>query len=225
MNSYSGGRFMRKLPSLLHYYCLKLTPFLLLSTISQGTAHENSASADSLTPVSTIAKAFSDKQSNIQVKQKGVITKVLSDDTAGDRHQRMIVRLSNNQTLLITHNIDLAPRVPNPVVGKTLTFYGEYEWNEEGGVVHWTHKDPDGKHIAGWLEYDGKRYSTLNSSVIDKKPTISINNEGFRIDEKINRVNASFSISGRLLSTHSPQVSGINVKKSFTNSRRILSVK
>jgi hypothetical protein len=157
---------MRKPPLSLQSVCLDLILILFFSTISSGTTYQKCASIDSLTPVTTIAKAFADKQSNIQVKQKGVITRILSDDTVGDRHQRLIIRLSNNQTLLITHNIDLAPRVPNPVVGKTLTFYGEYEWNDEGGVVHWTHKDPDGSHVAGWLEYEGKRYSILTSNVL-----------------------------------------------------------
>ncbi|MBN1603700.1 MAG: DUF3465 domain-containing protein [Chitinispirillaceae bacterium] len=87
-----------------------------------------------------------------------MITRILPDDTVGDRHQRMIVRLGNNQTLLIAHNIDLAFRVPNPATGKKLRFCGEYAWNDEGGVVHWTHKDPAGVHDDGYLEYQGKRY-------------------------------------------------------------------
>ena len=105
-----------------------------------------------LTPLSIIADAFANSQSNLQVTQEGCITRILSDDTAGDRHQRIIVRLANDQTLLVTHNIDLAPRVPNPTIRK---------WNEEGGVIHWTHKDPDGLHVEGWLEYEGKRYCSL----------------------------------------------------------------
>ena len=112
----------------------------------------------SLTPISIIEKAFQNQESDLQVTQQGVITAVLADDTDGDRHQRMIVRLDNGQTLLIAHNIDIAPRVPDPRKGRTLRFHGEYEWNDEGGVVHWTHKDPAGVHPDGWLEYGGKRY-------------------------------------------------------------------
>jgi len=25
-------------------------------------------------------------------------------------------------------------------------------------VIHWTHHDPQGKHINGWLKYQGKMY-------------------------------------------------------------------
>jgi hypothetical protein len=112
----------------------------------------------SLTRIATFEEAFARHQSNIQVMQEGVILSILADDNVGDRHQRMIVRLNNDQTLLITHNIDIAARVENLVKGKKLRFCGEYEWNSKGGLVHWTHKDPNGQHVAGWLEYAGKRY-------------------------------------------------------------------
>jgi hypothetical protein len=140
---------------------------VLLFSVSSSWSESvlKSTQNNELTPVSVIAQAYADSQSNIQVTQKGVITRILADDTVGDRHQRLIVRLSNNQTLLIAHNVDLSPRVPNPIVGKTLGFFGEYEWNKDGGVVHWTHKDPSGKHIAGWLEYEGKRYSYFDLAV------------------------------------------------------------
>jgi hypothetical protein len=156
---------VRPLEKIISFHALKLLLLMGFSSSIGGTTLLCSAATDTLTPIAVIAKAFSDQQSNIQVKQKGYITRILSDDTVGDRHQRLIVRLSNNQTLLISHNIDLAPRVPNPVIGKALTFYGEYEWNDEGGIVHWTHKDPDGKHVTGWLEYEGKQYSNLENTV------------------------------------------------------------
>ena len=39
-----------------------------------------------------------------------------------------------------------------------IEFYGEYEWNEKGGVVHWTHRDPRGNHESGWLKHKGSTY-------------------------------------------------------------------
>ena len=99
-----------------------------------------------------------DWHSGQQVQSGGEVIRVLSDDNEGSRHQRFIVRLSSGRTLLIAHNIDLAPRVASLRVGDTVSFNGEYEWNDRGGVIHWTHRDPQNRHQAGWIEHRGKRY-------------------------------------------------------------------
>jgi len=105
-----------------------------------------------------LAAAFENQQSNLQIQGDGIVSKILPDDTKGSQHQRFILRLTNGQTLLIAHNIDLAPRIDNLNVGDTVEFYGEYEWNSKGGVVHWTHHDPSGRHEAGWLKHNGEIY-------------------------------------------------------------------
>lgn len=105
-----------------------------------------------------IADAFENRRSNFQVEGSGVVTRVLADDNEGDRHQRFILRLASGQTLLVTHNIDLAPRILALKEGDTVDFFGEYEWNDQGGVTHWTHKDPRERHVAGWLRHKGRVY-------------------------------------------------------------------
>ena len=92
------------------------------------------------------------------VEAEGEIVHILPLDTQGSRHQNFLVELSNGITLKISHNIDLAPMVPNLRKGTSIRFHGEYEWNDKGGVVHWTHHDPRGRHEGGWLEYEGQRY-------------------------------------------------------------------
>lgn len=105
-----------------------------------------------------LLEAYDKKQSDLQVEGKGVVVRLLRDDLDGSRHQRFIVQLNTGQTLLITHNIDLAPRINHLRVGDTVEFFGEYEWNSKGGVIHWTHHDPRGSHVGGWLEREGERY-------------------------------------------------------------------
>lgn len=107
---------------------------------------------------SVIAEAFESKRNDLQVHGVGWVDRVLSDDNEGSRHQRFILRLESGQTLLVAHNIDLAPRIPNIQLGDIVEFYGEYEWNAQGGVIHWTHRDPAGNHIAGWLKHKGTIY-------------------------------------------------------------------
>jgi hypothetical protein len=107
---------------------------------------------------SSLAAAFESQRSNVQVQGGGSVTKVLSDDNEGSRHQRFIVRLASGQTVLIAHNIDLAGRVSALKPGDPVEFYGEYEWNERGGVVHWTHRDPQHSHVDGWIKHNGHTY-------------------------------------------------------------------
>ena len=111
-----------------------------------------------LTPISAINTAVANHNSDIIVTVKGTITAILSDDTIAKKHQRFIIKLSNDQTLLITHNIDIAPRVAGIATGSLVYVHGVYVWNSKGGVVHWTHHDPDGVHETGWIVFGGKKY-------------------------------------------------------------------
>jgi hypothetical protein len=97
-------------------------------------------------------------QAGQRLETSGIVERVLPDDNSGSRHQRFIVRLASGQTLLIAHNIDLAPRVADLARGDTVSFSGIYETNDKGGVVHWTHRDPSGRHATGWIEHKGQRY-------------------------------------------------------------------
>ncbi len=96
--------------------------------------------------------------SGVQLQGQGTVIKVLPDDNDGSRHQRFILKLESGQTLLIAHNIDLASRISSLQVGDNVSFNGEYEWNSKGGVIHWTHHDPKGRHAAGWLKHGGQTY-------------------------------------------------------------------
>ena len=105
-----------------------------------------------------IANAFASQISNLQVSGQGIVIKVLPDDNIGSRHQKFIIKLANGQTLLVAHNIDLAARVSGLNEGDSIMFSGQYEWNEKGGVLHWTHRDPNGSHPPGWLQHQGQSY-------------------------------------------------------------------
>ncbi|MEX0733271.1 MAG: DUF3465 domain-containing protein [Steroidobacteraceae bacterium] len=115
-------------------------------------AHAPAAKTDRL------ANVYAGQQSGVQVAGGGVVTRILGDDIVGDRHQRFILTLDSGQTLLIAHNIDVAQRIESLREGDSVSFSGEYEWNDDGGVVHWTHHDPQGQHEAGWLRHRGRTY-------------------------------------------------------------------
>ncbi len=111
-------------------------------------------------PTPKVHKTSAQKRfrSGEQVRGSGTVIRTLSDDNKGSRHQRFIIKLASGQTLLIAHNIDLAQRISFLKVGDSVEFYGVYESNSKGGVIHWTHHDPNNRHEAGWLKHKGRLY-------------------------------------------------------------------
>lgn len=105
-----------------------------------------------------LRKAFNDLESDLQIEGSATVKKILPDDNKDVRHQRFLIQLSHGQTIMVAHNIDLANRISGLKVGDRIRFYGEYEWNNQGGVIHWTHRDPANKHPHGWIEHKGLRY-------------------------------------------------------------------
>lgn len=105
----------------------------------------------------SVAQAFRSRGSGVEVETGGRVVRVLPDDREGSPHERFLVRADGGTTVLVAHNLDLAARVPL-AVGDSIDLRGEYVWNPKGGVVHWTHRDPAGRHQAGWIRYRGRLY-------------------------------------------------------------------
>ena len=134
---------------------------LLLAAVVGGLQLASTTAPQATTPVAAddaAAAAFRQQASDVQMSGSGVVDRLLADDNDGSRHQRFILKLASGQTLLIAHNIDIAPRVTGLAEGDSVEFYGVYEYNADGGVIHWTHHDPDGSHVSGWLKHDGQTY-------------------------------------------------------------------
>ena len=118
---------------------------------SQTANHEIVAQQDG------VQQAYAAGQSGIWLETRGRINRVLRDDNEGARHQKFILELDDGHTVMVAHNIDLARRIPARE-NLSLRVRGRYEWNDRGGVLHWTHHDPDGRLQGGWIEVDGVRY-------------------------------------------------------------------
>ena len=106
-------------------------------------------------------KKIKSAQNNINaqfwVGFNGKIVQKLKDDTKGIQHQKFLIKPISDITLLVAHNIDLAPREPINT-GDMISIYGKYEWNSRGGVIHWTHHDPKEKLKGGWINANSKIY-------------------------------------------------------------------
>ena len=125
----------------------------LFTTQRTGVVDAVSAGGDQI-----LTDAFANHRSNVQVQGGGIVTRVLADDNDGSRHQRFIIQLGSGQTLLIAHNIDISSRIDSLKEGDRVAFNGVYEWNPQGGMIHWTHHDPAGRHLSGWVKHNGRTY-------------------------------------------------------------------
>ena len=102
-------------------------------------------------------RTYQKSDSGSWIEGTGFVRRLLSDDNDGSRHQRFILDMRDGYTLLIAHSIDLACRVPVRL-GDRVRFRGMYEWNELGGLIHWTHHDPHGVEDGGYIRYRTKTY-------------------------------------------------------------------
>lgn len=152
----------------LHWRYLLAGLILVCQLVACSASESNTKStgeatiSETITPLVSntipVEEAFASHQRNVMVSGEGRVIRVLPDDREGHPHQKCIVQLNSGITILIAHNIALAPRIESLRSGDTLAFKGEYVWSHKGGTVHWTHHDPKQAHPDGWLRHQGKQY-------------------------------------------------------------------
>ncbi len=140
---------MKRLKLLLLLLILAGGAFGTASALQAGCGQESTTSP-------SFWEAHKNHASKAEVTVVGTVKKILPEDHKGTAHQRFILKVEN-LSILVAHNIDLAPRVPLKV-GDEVILHGEYIYKEKGGVLHWTHRDPRHKHPDGWICYQGKIY-------------------------------------------------------------------
>ncbi|MBV8117201.1 MAG: DUF3465 domain-containing protein [Candidatus Eremiobacteraeota bacterium] len=123
---------------------------LLLTSCGGSTSPNDAAVCD----------AFQAGRSHVEVVADGAVVRVLG--VAPGRvspHEGFLLRLSSGCSTIVrveantdfTGTFALAPG--DPVVVK-----GEYEYYPRGGVIHWTHRDPRGRHEGGYITVHGHTY-------------------------------------------------------------------
>jgi hypothetical protein len=119
--------------------------------------HQPPLSSEDVAESGAVEAAYAARRSGVWVEISGRIKRTLPDDNEGSRHQRFILELDSGHTVLVAHNIDLADRVPVSQ-DDVVKLRGRFESNDRGGVIHWTHHDPDGSGPEGWIRAHGKTY-------------------------------------------------------------------
>jgi hypothetical protein len=118
-----------------------------------------SATGGSAADDAAIASDFQAHASKVEVTADGVVVAIFSDRRSSTgTHEQFIIRLtSQNMTVEVEHDISIGRRVPL-TQGDHVIVHGEYIWNSQGGLIHFTHHDPQGTHEGGYIIDHGTTY-------------------------------------------------------------------
>lgn len=105
--------------------------------------------------------AWSEHRSHLEVTAAGSVSRVLGIRAGrSGSHEGFLLHLSGagrGLTVRVEDNVDLTGPVPL-APGEAVSVRGEYLYDPRGGLIHWTHRDPRGRHADGYVEAGGKRY-------------------------------------------------------------------
>ncbi|HZU14928.1 MAG TPA: DUF3465 domain-containing protein [Chloroflexota bacterium] len=142
--------------------------------------HESRPTAEQARRLSAVGcraaqAAFAVHASGRWLTVHATVSRLLPDSDGRYRHQRFIVRCRSGQTLLIVNDISIGQRVP-VARGDAVTVRGQYVWDAEGGLIHFTHHDPAGG-TGGWILRHGRVYAVGSSgAAVDNCPDKEVDN-------------------------------------------------
>jgi len=93
--------------------------------------------------------------SAVEVTANGSIARLLGNFSSRTGTHEGFVLHSNGLMIRIEDNTAITGPIPLSK-GETVSLQGQYECND--GVIHWTHQDPRGRHMSGFIEAGGKIY-------------------------------------------------------------------
>ena len=107
-----------------------------------------------------VCSAYHDGRSGVEVVADGHVAAVLG--VAQGRvspHEGFLVRLDSgcDVTVRVEANTDLMGEF-GIARGDRVVVKGEYDYYPRGGVIHWTHHDPRGRHEGGYVQVGGRTY-------------------------------------------------------------------
>ena len=109
-------------------------------------------------PNTAFIRAYQERVSGLQLSVSGKITHVFPSPETGDQHQKFIVQLDAGQSVMVIHNRALGSAIDGLLEGETIEVFGEYQWDQGGGIIRRTHQDPASHRQAGWVKYKGRIY-------------------------------------------------------------------
>ena len=107
-----------------------------------------------------VCAAYSGARSHVEVVADGSVTRVLGVQAGRvSPHEGFLMRLGSSCALIVRveANTDFTGSIPI-ANGQRVVVKGEYEFYPRGGVIHWAHRDPRGRHEGGFVQTAGRIY-------------------------------------------------------------------
>ena len=107
-----------------------------------------------------LCAAYGAGRSHVEVVADGTVTRVLGiAQGRTSPHEGFLMRLASGCSVVVRVEANTDFTGPIPLgVGDRVAVKGEYEYYPIGGVIHWTHRDPRGRHEGGYIEVAGRQY-------------------------------------------------------------------
>jgi hypothetical protein len=140
----------RRAPSLWHRALTALAVIALAACSGQPEQPDNAQ----------VCSAYGQGASDVEVIAQGTIVAMLgeSEGRSGE-HEGFLLKLRKQCDMLLRIEVNTDITGPIPLhPGETAIVKGQYETDATGGVIHWTHHDPEGRHVGGYIVVGGKTY-------------------------------------------------------------------
>ncbi len=129
-------------------------------SVTLGITGCGAASQNATVNNSAVYAAFASGTSGVEVSAAGRVTRTLGMRTGRSGiHEGFLMRADGKPALVVRveDNVDLTGPIPLSE-GERVVVHGQYEYYPRGGVIHWTHHDPAGRHPNGYIIVGGKTY-------------------------------------------------------------------
>jgi hypothetical protein len=122
-------------------------------------SHADSGSAD---PHGAVYTAWRAHESRVEVTAEGSVARVFGvREGPSGMHEGFLLHLRGSAghglSVKVEDNTDITGPIPLQP-GDELELRGEYIYNDLGGLIHYTHHDPSGRHAGGYIQVGGKTY-------------------------------------------------------------------
>ncbi|MBV9719028.1 MAG: DUF3465 domain-containing protein [Candidatus Eremiobacteraeota bacterium] len=132
-----------------------LTRFVALAVLLATGCTATEAANDT-----ALCQAYNSQRSHVEVIADGKVTRIMGVQPGRvSPHEGFLFRLTSGCDIVVRveANTDFTGPIPLSI-GQRVLVKGEYEFYPLGGVIHWTHRDPRGRHENGYIAAGGQTY-------------------------------------------------------------------